>query len=90
LVHLPVEQLRGWATLSEKDQRRIRTLIAAGEGATFRSIAAAAAAAAAEAAEAAKAAKTSRLASANPSSSISKPLATSVTFTGSHIRFDDD
>jgi lipopolysaccharide biosynthesis protein len=87
LVHLPVEQLRGWATLSEKDQRRIRTLIAAGEGATFRSIAAAAAAAAAEAAEAAK---TSRLASANPSSSISKPLATSVAFTGSHIRFDDD
>ncbi|KAI8056013.1 hypothetical protein BDF22DRAFT_319072 [Syncephalis plumigaleata] len=38
LVKFPVECLRGWAQLAEKQQRRVRALFAAGEGATMRKV----------------------------------------------------
>jgi SAM-dependent MidA family methyltransferase len=38
LVKFPVECLRGWTQLAEKQQRRVRALFAAGEGATMRKV----------------------------------------------------
>ncbi|RKP09053.1 hypothetical protein THASP1DRAFT_29160 [Thamnocephalis sphaerospora] len=94
LVHLPPEQIRGWSSLTDKEQRRVRELLAAGEGATFRSVAAAAAAAAKAAAEAVAEAAVVKSARTKPHSAEQAPVhtgplaANGVTPSGEHVRFD--